>query len=184
MYRQVLITGLILLINQLQGQDFLLAGRVLHPDAEKPSLFSIQLVDNAKSVKSVNLNQGSSYRFQSLYPGNYELYVTKIDKVIFKKSIQIYLPITNLDIDLNSLPSAKIEITDSLYMATDISLAKLKSPIKELPQTIIVIPSSIIEETGSRRLDQALVNVSGVVPSSSSNGGFFDHQLIRGLNAT
>jgi len=183
-YRQVLITGLILLINQLQGQDFLLAGRVLHPDAEKPSLFSIQLVDNAKSVKSVNLNQGSSYRFQSLYPGNYELYVTKIDKVIFKKSIQIYLPITNLDIDLNSLPSAKIEITDSLYMATDISLAKLKSPIKELPQTIIVIPSSIIEETGSRRLDQALVNVSGVVPSSSSNGGFFDHQLIRGLNAT
>ncbi len=176
--------GLVISISCLQGQDLVLTGRVLHRGIEKPHLLTIKLLDEAQSIQSISLGQSGGYRFQNLYAGNYELQVTKTDEIIFKRSIRLDRPITNLDLNLNDVPSAEIEITDSLYIATDIALGKLRGSIKELPQTVIVIPSSIIEETGSRRLEQALINVSGIVPSSSSNGGYFDHQLIRGLNAT
>lgn len=183
-YRKKLSAGLILSIAYLQSQDFVLTGRVLYQEIEKPSFLTITLDDGTKPIQSTSLDQNWVYRFQKLYQGNYELHVIRNGETILKRSLRLDQPKTNLDLDLRSIPSAKIEVSDSLYFATNIGLAKISGSMKELPQTVVVIPSFIMEETGSRRLDQALVNVSGIVPSSASNGGYFDHQLIRGLNAT
>ena len=182
-YRKGLIAGLVFLIGHLRGQDLLIAGRVLQLRAAKPAPFSIQLVDAVQMVRSITLDDQGGYRFENLYPGAYDLRVLKGAQVLWTKSIRLEVTIVDLDIDLDTIPSVRIEVQGSLYIPTYVSLGKIQGLIKDFPQTTIVVPSSVVQETGSTRLDQALVNVSGIVPSSSSNYGFFDNQLIRGLSA-
>ena len=156
-------------------------GRVLYQEIEKPSFLTITLGDGTKPIQSTTLDQNWMYRFQKLYQGNYELHVIKNGETILKRSIRLDQPVTSLDLDLRSIPSARIEVRGSFYLPTYVALGKLQSLIKDFPQTTVVVPSSVIQETGSTRLDEALGNISGIVANSSSNYGFFDNQLIRGL---
>jgi iron complex outermembrane receptor protein len=156
-------------------------GRVLYQEIEKPSFLTITLGDGTKPIQSTTLDQNWMYRFQKLYQGNYELHVIKNGETILKRSIRLDQPVTSLDLDLRSIPSARIEVQGSFYLPTYVALGKLQSLIKDFPQTTVVVPSSVIQETGSTRLDEALGNISGIVANSSSNYGFFDNQLIRGL---
>lgn len=61
--------------------------------------------------------------------------------------------------------------------------SKTRTPLRDIPATVRVVPREAIEVQGaSADLDKATRNVSGVTQSSSSNYGFFNNYLIRGLN--
>lgn len=66
------------------------------------------------------------------------------------------------------------------YQADDVSGAKTSLPLRELPQSVRVMPRQAIDDLGAVRLDDALDYVGGV--SRQNNfGGLWDNIAIRGL---
>lgn len=65
---------------------------------------------------------------------------------------------------------------------TTTSGTKTETPLREVPRSIQVIPQQLIRDQGAVNVDDAVRNVSGLVRSSSSNYGFFNNYLSRGLN--
>ncbi len=68
------------------------------------------------------------------------------------------------------------------YAAQDSSLSKSGIALQDLPQSVQVINRTLIEEQNLQSLSDALVNVSGVVPSDESESVLIN-PLIRGFRA-
>jgi iron complex outermembrane receptor protein len=52
-----------------------------------------------------------------------------------------------------------------------------------LPQSVVVVPRSVVTEQGGTSLSDAVHDVSGINLGGSSTYGFFDRFTIRGLDA-
>ncbi len=61
--------------------------------------------------------------------------------------------------------------------------SKTGTPLADLPASVQVIPRRVLTEQGATMLRQSLSNASGVNVGGQDSKGFYDHFLIRGLNA-
>ncbi len=59
---------------------------------------------------------------------------------------------------------------------------KTDTALWDVPQSVQVVPQEQIKEQSAHNVDDTIRNVSGVTQSSSSNYGFFNNYLSRGLN--
>jgi iron complex outermembrane recepter protein len=62
-------------------------------------------------------------------------------------------------------------------------LGKTGTKLEDIPVSIQIIPRSVINQQGDTMLRQAITNASGVNEGGQDSLGYFDHFLIRGLNA-
>ena len=63
------------------------------------------------------------------------------------------------------------------------SVSKTDTKLEDLPASVQVIPRALLSEQGATMLRDALYNASGVNAGGQDSKGYFDHFLIRGLNA-
>ncbi len=63
------------------------------------------------------------------------------------------------------------------------ALGKTGTPLGDLPASVQVIPKKVLNEQGATTLQQAVTNASGINAGGQDSLGYFDHFLIRGLNA-
>src|SRR6201991_3256924 len=63
------------------------------------------------------------------------------------------------------------------------SLGKTGTKLEDLPASVQVIPRALLSEQGATMLRDAVYNASGVNAGGQDSKGYFDHFLIRGLNA-
>ncbi len=63
------------------------------------------------------------------------------------------------------------------------ALGKTGTPLADLPQSVVVVPHSVVVEQGGYSLREAIRDVSGVNEGGSSSYGFFDRFTIRGMDA-
>ncbi|HEX3860236.1 MAG TPA: TonB-dependent receptor [Stellaceae bacterium] len=63
------------------------------------------------------------------------------------------------------------------------TLDKTGTPLSDVPGTIHVVPRAILNEQGATMLRQGVSNASGITEGGQDSKGYFDHFLIRGLNA-
>lgn len=63
------------------------------------------------------------------------------------------------------------------------SLGKTDTSLEDLPASVQVIPRALLSEQGATMLRDAVSNASGVNAGGQDSKGYFDHFLIRGLNA-
>jgi iron complex outermembrane recepter protein len=63
------------------------------------------------------------------------------------------------------------------------SLGKTGTKLGDLPASVQIIPRQVASEQGSTMLRQAITNASGTTEGGQDSLGYFDHFLIRGLNA-
>jgi iron complex outermembrane recepter protein len=63
------------------------------------------------------------------------------------------------------------------------SLGKTGTKLADLPMSVQIIPREVLNEQGTITLRDALTNASGVNYGGQDSLGYFDHFLIRGLNA-
>jgi catecholate siderophore receptor len=82
-------------------------------------------------------------------------------------------------------PSEFIEVKGS---GTVVSSPKYTAPLREIPQTIAVIPRAVIEEQGATTLSETLRNVPGITLQAGEGGGASntagDMFNMRGFNAS
>jgi iron complex outermembrane recepter protein len=94
--------------------------------------------------------------------------------------------------DSNKNPKKEVQtkmpevlVTGASEKRTEVTTGtKTSTPLKDIPASIQIIPEKVIKDQGAVALDNTIQNVSGVTQSSSSNYGFFNNYLIRGLNLT
>ncbi|HXP02078.1 MAG TPA: TonB-dependent siderophore receptor [Luteibacter sp.] len=63
------------------------------------------------------------------------------------------------------------------------SLGKTDTALEDLPASVQVIPRALLSEQGATMLRDAVSNASGINSGGQDSKGYFDHFLIRGLNA-
>jgi iron complex outermembrane receptor protein len=63
------------------------------------------------------------------------------------------------------------------------SLGKTGTKLADLPASIQIIPREVLTEQGTTTLKDAVTNASGINTGGQDSLGYFDHFLIRGLNA-
>jgi iron complex outermembrane recepter protein len=82
----------------------------------------------------------------------------------------------------------EVTVTDEQqrgYRAPNTSTAtKTDTPIRDIPQSIQVIPRQILEDRNVTRVGEALQNVSGIVNQEGGYSGYEDFILIRGFQAS
>lgn len=84
------------------------------------------------------------------------------------------------------LPDVVVEGTErSAYKPETVSSPKYTQPIRDIPQTITVIPQAVIQEQGAASLRDVLRNVPGISMQAGEGGGGLpgDNLSIRGFNA-
>jgi iron complex outermembrane recepter protein len=63
------------------------------------------------------------------------------------------------------------------------SLGKTGTKLEDLPVSVQIIPREVVTEQGGTLLRDAISNASGITSGGQDSLGYFDHFLIRGLNA-
>ena len=63
------------------------------------------------------------------------------------------------------------------------SLGKTGTRLADLPASVQIIPREVVTEQGNTMLRDAINNASGITFGGQDSLGYFDHFLIRGLNA-
>src|SRR3984885_10096275 len=63
------------------------------------------------------------------------------------------------------------------------SLGKTGTKLEDVPASIQIIPREILQEQGATMLRESVYNASGVNAGGQDSKGYYDHFLIRGLNA-
>lgn len=90
--------------------------------------------------------------------------------------------------DVSNVPLAE-EITvtakrDQPIAEQRVSVSKTDTPLRDLPQSVQVVPREVLSKQGARDVNDSITNVSSVTQSSSSNYGFFNNYMVRGLQQT
>jgi catecholate siderophore receptor len=82
------------------------------------------------------------------------------------------------------LPPVVVEDQNSPYVVPQSSLSKFPVPLKDTPQSIIIVPEKLVEEQGGTTLRDALRNVPGIAVAAGEGGGSQgDSFTLRGFNA-
>jgi iron complex outermembrane recepter protein len=63
------------------------------------------------------------------------------------------------------------------------ALGKTGTKLEDVPASIQIIPREVLQEQGASMLRDAVYNASGVNAGGQDSKGYYDHFLIRGLNA-
>ena len=63
------------------------------------------------------------------------------------------------------------------------ALGKTGTKLEDVPASIQIIPREILQEQGATMLRESVYNASGVNAGGQDSKGYYDHFLIRGLNA-
>ena len=63
------------------------------------------------------------------------------------------------------------------------ALGKTDTKLEDLPASVQVIPRALLSEQGANMLRDAVYNASGINSGGQDSKGYYDHFLIRGLNA-
>lgn len=63
------------------------------------------------------------------------------------------------------------------------AVSKTGTPLKDLPASVQIIPRALMNEQGATMLRDTVANASGVNVGGQDTKGYYDHFLIRGLNA-
>ncbi|TDV34285.1 iron complex outermembrane receptor protein [Paraburkholderia caballeronis] len=64
-----------------------------------------------------------------------------------------------------------------------VGVSKTGTALKDLPASVQVIPRALLNEQGATMLRDGVANASGVNVGGQDTKGYYDHFLIRGLNA-
>jgi catecholate siderophore receptor len=82
------------------------------------------------------------------------------------------------------LPPVDVQDQRSRYIPTDLGLSRLPQPVRDIPQSITVIPQELMQEQAVTSFRDALRNVTGISLAAGEGGGpQGDNLTLRGFSA-
>jgi iron complex outermembrane recepter protein len=172
----------------LFAQQATVTGEVTDPSGGAVSNARVILTNNQTHAEQHAATNGAGlYSFREVPPGNYTLAVQANG---FARYQEPSVTITGLqDLTLNvflqlQATSQSVTVRDESASLQDVpNVDKTGTSLQDLPQSVQIISKEILSEQGATMLRQGVSNVSGVNYGGQDSKGFYDHFLIRGLNA-
>jgi iron complex outermembrane receptor protein len=87
------------------------------------------------------------------------------------------------ELELNEILIEETNVSSTYRVKDSVSATRTDTPIKEIPQSIVVIPRKVIDDQQNITMSEALRNVSGVRANNEFSTPAFDSTLIRGFSA-
>jgi catecholate siderophore receptor len=81
------------------------------------------------------------------------------------------------------LPTIDVTGDQGGYQATQQSITRLPTPLRDTPQTVNVVPQQVIQDQKATTMEEALRNVPGITFSAGEGGQQGDSPFIRGQAA-
>jgi len=140
------------------------------------------------TVASTTTNADGNYFFTGLMPGHFRISVTKQGfKGVSTRDFTLGIQATaeqNLTLLVGSATET-IQVTtapDSFVALDSSSATRTDTPLIEVPQSVETITHAVLVEQDAHTLADALVNVSGVVPTKPEES-LFTSPIVRGFPA-
>lgn len=73
------------------------------------------------------------------------------------------------------------QVAINAKLGSEASTTKTNAALRDIPATISIVPSEVLQDQGVLSLDAAIKNISGLSQNSTNNYGYFNHYLGRGL---
>lgn len=166
-----------------------ISGTVLDPSGAAITGASVSLVETGSGQHSAGKTNGSGhYEFSALPQGRYTLRIVASGFRSFEESNSQLASDQVLHIDAKLVVGAtsstvQVSAVDTPYTALETSAGtRTASPSIEVPQSVEVLNRTLIRDQDRRTLADALVNVSGVVPTKPEEI-LFVSPLVRGFPA-
>lgn len=87
------------------------------------------------------------------------------------------------DISLDEITVTSPREVDAYNLKESSSATRTKTPIKEIPQSVIAIPRAVIEDQQNITMGEALKNASGIVTNDEFSSPAFETTRVRGFPA-
>jgi iron complex outermembrane recepter protein len=177
------------ILAQSAPQSASLSGRVTDPSSAAVPHAQVTLTNNQDhTVEHATTSQVGLYTLSPLRPGTYTLTVEANNFARYEDAtvhITFAQSLTHdVGLQINSV-SQSVTVRDEHESLQEIStVGKTGTKLEDLPGSVQVIPKEILKQQGAVMLRQSLSNASGVNYGGQDSKGFYDHFLIRGLNAT
>ena len=149
-----------------------------------PLVTAMQAYEAATGIKvQLNLPQLDSGATDSLQ-------TTGIDGIYtHEEALRLLLTGTGLTFHFNSQTGASIGITNTetvevtAEVPTSVAMQKFTEPLLDTPQTIVSIPTFLVQDEGVTTLRDTLRNVPGISLAAGESGAQGDNLTIRGFTA-
>jgi iron complex outermembrane recepter protein len=171
------------------AQSVVLSGRVADPSNAAIVNAQATLTKNeGHAVWHSTTNQAGQYSFSSVAPGAYTLTIEANNFSRYENgAVQVTASqdlTINVSLQLSSV-SQSVTVRDNHESLLEVAtLDKTGTKLEDLPGSVQIISKEVLTEQGATMLRQGITNVSGVNYGGQDSKGFYDHFLIRGLNAT
>jgi iron complex outermembrane recepter protein len=144
--------------------------------------------NTSHAVRHATTNQTGIYTFPSMIPGSYTLTVEANNFAPYENAavtLSASQDVTvNVILQVSGISQSVIVRDDHESLQEVSTLDKTGTKIEDLPGSIQIISKEVLAEQGATMLSQAVTNASGINYGGQDSKGFYDHFLIRGLNAT
>ena len=131
---------------------------------------------------------GGLYTIASVPPGTYTLMVEANNFARYENTTIMVAASQNqtFNVRLQLQPvSQSVTVQDDHETLQEVSMVdKTGTKLEDLPGSVQIISRDVLTEQGATMLRQGVSNASGVNYGGQDSKGFYDHFLIRGLNAT
>lgn len=190
--KSALLLFLVVLICFTQAgiaQNTVLRGEITDPAGAAVVHAQVTLTSNENhALRQAVSNQAGLYAVTAISPGTYTVTVEAnnfaryVNAVVAVSASQTMV----FNVTLQLLPvSQSVTVSDNHESLLDVStLDKTGTKLEDLPGSVQVISREVLNEQGAAMLRQGVTNASGVNYGGQDSKGFYDHFLIRGLNAT
>jgi iron complex outermembrane receptor protein len=171
------------------AQNIALIGEVTDPSNAAVVNAQATLTNNAShAVRHATTNPAGVYTFPSVTPGTYSLTVEANNFARYENTTLTVGAAQDMTVNVRLLlspVSQSVTVRDDHESLLEVTtLDKTGTNLEEIPGSVQVISREVLAEQGATMLRQSLSNASGVNYGGQDSKGFYDHFLIRGLNAT
>ncbi len=176
--------------SPIWAQTGVLTGEVLDPSGAGVPHAKVTLINNqTKLSQTAATDTDGRYSLSSVPPGEYTLSVDASGFARYEQTSVSVQASQNLTLDVKlkvegASQSVTIHGVDIPTLLETPMVGKTGTKLEDLPANIQIIPSAVLTEQGSTMLREGITNASGVNFGGQDSKGFYDHFLIRGLNAT
>jgi iron complex outermembrane recepter protein len=141
---------------------------------------------------------GATQHTTTASDGAYSFFRVEAGEYVLSVDAEGFTPIRQTDIHVDGKDKLTIDIRLEVSTARqsvtvrgvidqalnqEPALGKTKTKLQDLPMSVQIIPREILSQQGTTMLRQGISNASGVNVGGQDTKGFYDHFLIRGLNA-
>jgi iron complex outermembrane receptor protein len=171
------------------AQTTTVSGKVTDPVNAAVVSAQVTLTSNAShSTRHFTTNHDGLYTFPSVGSDTYTLTVEANNFARYENTAVVVGASKDQTVDVAlqlSLVSQSVTVMDNFESLEEVStLDKTGTKLEDMPGSIQIISQKVLSEQGATMLRQGVTNSSGINYGGQDSKGFYDHFLIRGLNAT